>query len=276
MSNGTYLDGSIGSDTRPSRAPGVFGIAADTPPTPAVTGWCPFAQKRVVPHFWSGRSGFKVSAVVLHIAQGSYEGTYATFLNENVSAHFCVAKDGRIAQFVSIDDTAWGNGIVMNPSWTGLIPDQNPNLYTISIEHEGLYTELWTPAMYAANLKLLQWVRDQVRLRYALHDTLIGHYEIDSVDRANCPGPNVEWTRMINDLNVSDVAHQALIAGANKFGVPLNDQTALAKYALKNHLGVPLTDEFRFAVQGVKYIGQVWSLAVVYVKDGDFNNVMTT
>ncbi len=84
---------------------------------------------------------------------------------------------------------------------------------------------------------------------------------------------------MINDLNATstvDVARAALIAGANKFGVPLNDQTALAKYALANHLGVPLTDEFPFTVNGTNYVGQVWSQAVVYVKIGDWGNVQRT
>jgi N-acetyl-anhydromuramyl-L-alanine amidase AmpD len=229
-----------------------------------------------VPHFWQGRSGFAVKAVVLHIAQGSYEATYQTFLNENVSAHFCVAKDGRIAQFVSIDDSAWANGDVNNPSWPDLIPNQNPNLYTISIEHEGFYTEPWTQPMYDANMKLLSWIRDQTGIHYAQHHSLIGHYEIDSVNRANCPGPNVEWNRMVNDLNVTDVGHRALLAGANKFGVPLNDQAALANYALQNHLGVPMTDEYQFVVGGVTYVGQVWSLAVVYAKLGDWGNIKTT
>ncbi len=84
---------------------------------------------------------------------------------------------------------------------------------------------------------------------------------------------------MINDLNaapVVDVARAALVAGANKFGVPLNDQTALAKYAIANRLGIPLTDEFQFTANGVNYVGQVWSSAVVYVKVGDWGNVQRT
>ncbi len=277
MAIGDYIDAARGPDTRPSPSPIEF--MAQLNPTPSSTGWCPFAERRPVPHFWQGHFGYNVRAVVLHIAEGSYEGTYATFLNEQVSTHFCVAKDGRIAQFVSVDDSAWGNGDVNQPSWPDLVAGVNPNFYTISIEHEGFYQEQWTPQMYDANLRLLEWIRTYTGLQYSLHHSLIGHFEIDSVTRANCPGPNVEWNRMINDLGAApavDVARAALIAGANKFGVPLNDQTALAKYALANHLGVPLTDEFPFTANGVNYVGQVWSAAVVYVKVGDWSNVQRT
>ncbi len=65
----------------------------------------------------------------------------------------------------------------------------------------------------------------------------------------------------------------ALVQGSNKFGVPLNDQAALAQFAMANKLGIPLTDEFRFTYQSVQYIGQVWSLGVVYCKDGEFNRI---
>ncbi len=281
MANGGYLDGSKGAESTPPPTPGTVSAEATgtNVSTASTTGWCPFAERLPVSHFWQGRFGYTPRAVVLHIAEGTYEGTYATFLNEQVSAHFCVAKDGRIAQYVSVDDSAWANGNVLNPSWPDLIPNVNPNYYTISIEHEGFYQEQWTPQMYDANLRLLGWIRSYSGLQYSLHHTLIGHYEIDSVTRANCPGPNVEWNRMINDLNTTpgvDVARAALIAGANKFGVPLNDQTALAKYAIANRLGIPLTDEFPFTANGVNYVGQVWSLAVVYVKVGDWGNVQKT
>jgi N-acetyl-anhydromuramyl-L-alanine amidase AmpD len=264
---------------------------ADAPSPPANTGWCSFAEKHVSPNFWPGHAGQPVKAVVMHIAQGSYEAAvnWLTDRASNASAHFLIAKDGRIAQFVSIQDSAWANGLTYAngqwltpseprvpayPSWTGLIPEVNPNYYTLSIEHEGVYTEKWTPAMYAANLQLLQWIRDQTALNYTLHDTLIGHHELNSATRKNCPGPNVEWERMALDLTrLASLPRVAMIQGANKFGVPLNDQTALARFALANKMGIPLTDEFVFYYQDKKYYGQVWSLGVVYAKDGDFDHV---
>ncbi|MBI4788182.1 MAG: N-acetylmuramoyl-L-alanine amidase [Chloroflexi bacterium] len=278
-----------GQDTR--RTPHAM---ADTSPAPAETGWCPFADKRVSPNFFPGRDGQRVKAVVLHIAQGTYEGAISWLTNptSQASAHFIVAKDGRIAQMVSLDDSAWGNGLryengvwltpsdpaaPANPTWSGLVPGINPNLYTISIEHEGLFTEPWTPAMYAASVRVLHWIRDQIGIAYVWHQTLIGHYEIDSVRRPNDPGPHVEWQRMINDLSALPTqARTALLAGANRFGIPLNDQAALAKFAIANKLGIPLTDEFRFTYQDTVYVGQVWSLGVVYAKDGEFDRIFVS
>ncbi len=267
---------------------------ATTPPRPAATGWCPFAERRASPNFWSGCAGESTRAVVLHIAEGSYDGaiSWLTDPTSQASTHFIVAKDGSITQMVSINDTAWANGlrfesgqwltptdpaVPANPTWSGLIPGVNPNFYTLSIEHEGFHAEPWTAAMYAANLQLLQWVRDQTGIQYVWHQTLIGHSEIDSTRRPNCPGPRVEWERMIRDLtSMPSLPRAALIAGANKFGIPLNDQAALGKFALTNKLGIPLTDEFRFSYQGITYIGQVWSLGVVYAKDGDFAHVFVS
>ncbi len=263
----------------------------ETASTPNATGWCSFAERRVSPNFWSGHGGQQVKAVVMHIAQGSYDAAVNWFMDpaSSASSHFLIAKDGRICQFVSIKDSAWGNGLAYvngqwltpgeprvpaNPTWNGLIPDINPNYYTISIEHEGVYTDKWTPAMYAANLQVLQWIRDQTGLNYVVHDSLIGHSELNTATRKNCPGPNVEWERMVLDVTrLPSLPRLALISGANKFGVPLNDTTALARFALANKLGIPLTDEFTFYYQDKKYIGQVWSLGVVYVKDGDFDHV---
>ncbi len=263
----------------------------DTQSTPAITGWCPFAEKRVSPNYWSGHGGQNVKAVVLHIAEGSYQAAvnWLTDPKSGASSHFLVAKDGRIAQFVSILDSAWGNGLMYSngqwltpsephvpalPIWTGLIPEVNPNYYTLSIEHEGVYTDRWTPAMYAANLQLLQWIRDQTSIHFAIHVSLLGHYELNSATRKNCPGPNVEWERMALDVTrLPSLPRMAMIQGANKFGVPLNDQAALARFALANKLGIPLTDEFTFYYQDKKYIGQVWSQGVVYVKEGEYDHI---
>lgn len=284
--NPSLPDEERGEDTRMN-----VRVQDAAPPLPATTGWCPFAEKQVSMNFWPGRDGQRVKAVLLHIAQGSYEGAISWLTNPQaaVSSHFIVAKDGRIAQMVSVDDTAWGNGLMYqngqwltpsephvpsNPTWTGLIPGVNPNLYTISIEHEGLFTEQWTPAMYAANLNLLQWIRDETGLFYVPHQSLIAHYELDMVRRKNCPGPYVEWHRMAQDsAALPSLPRTALVQGSNKFGVPLNDKAALAQFAMANKLGIPLTDEFRFTYQSVQYIGQVWSLGVVYCKDGEFDRI---
>ena len=83
-------------------------------------GWCPFATRYPTTKYWSGNQGRR--AVVLHIAQGSYEGAVSWLSNDvsnpNSSAHFVIAKDGRIAQLVSIWDSSWANGLRwINGNW---------------------------------------------------------------------------------------------------------------------------------------------------------------
>jgi N-acetylmuramoyl-L-alanine amidase len=186
--------------------------------TPSTSGWCAFAERKESGNFWPGRGSQKTKAVVLHIAETTFQGavSWLTDPTSNASAHFVVGKDGRIAQLVSINDTAWANGlsyangvwltqfdkqqVPANPSWDGLIKDVNPNWYTVSIEHEGQRWEKWTSAMYDANLKLLKWIKESLLLTYILHESLIGHYEIDPIARCYCPGPCVEWERIVKDL----------------------------------------------------------------------------
>ncbi|MGE5265381.1 MAG: N-acetylmuramoyl-L-alanine amidase, partial [Acidobacteriota bacterium] len=137
------------------------------PPQPTISGWCPFATQRLITtnNYDVGRSGQKVKAVVLHIAAGPMSAVFPTFNNPAglTSAHFCVGKDGSIEQYVSIDDTAYGNGlkftngqwfnargVLVQPTWQDLQSPNNPNLYTISIEHDGQPEDQWTPEMYAA------------------------------------------------------------------------------------------------------------------------------
>ena len=274
-------------------------------------GWCPFATKKqiVSNNFDTGRSGQTVIAIVLHIADGQLAGVFPTFNDPNhpTSAHFCVGKKGEVEQYVSINDTAYGNGLAwkdgkwfnprgiqVNPSWVDLIPKINPNQYTISIVPEGKPEDAWTDAMYDANTRVLQWIAGEIGIQYVVHRTLIGHYELNPVDRPNCPGPNVEWDKIAAeqsslwdtnqggdmaidqpiDPNVDGAAKTAQTAAvAKKPWMPINDGGALYKFALKANLGYPQTDEFNFQVGADAYVGQVYNLGIVYVKKGDWGNV---
>jgi len=63
-------------------------------------------------------------------------------------------------------------------------------------------------------------------------------------------------------------------AVVHKPWMPINDQGALYKFALKNSLGYPQTDEFEFQFGPDTYVGQVYNLGIVYVKKGDWGNCM--
>ena len=261
-----------------------------------MTGWCPFAIKRPLDfkNFFANRLGFTVKAVCLHIAAGPMQKVFPTFNQPGAaSAHFCVGKDGSIEQYVSIDDAAWGNGLywqneqwftgkclcllVKNPSWSGLERGVNPNLTTISIEHEGQPDDSWTDAMFAANNRLLQWIATETGLIYVAHRTLIGHFEIDPLERPNCPGPHVEYERIATDANSALVPtdlREALVSAIQPDNLlPINPDTALYKFAQKTSLGYPQTDEFKFKSGNANFVGQVYAFGIVYAPAKDFNNV---
>jgi hypothetical protein len=81
--------------------------------------------------------------LVVHIAEGSFEGTISWERNASarVSSHFVTAADGRIAQVVDTDVTAWTQ-IAGNGHW-------------LSVENEGRTPNALTPAQCEAIARLL-------------------------------------------------------------------------------------------------------------------------
>jgi hypothetical protein len=75
----------------------------------------------------------EVRGLVVHIAEGWYEGTMAWQMNPDakVSSHFVVARDGRIAQMVDTADAAWaqrsGNGEWLSVECEGFTKDHSKN-----------------------------------------------------------------------------------------------------------------------------------------------------
>jgi N-acetyl-anhydromuramyl-L-alanine amidase AmpD len=107
---------------------------------------------------------------------------------------------------VRLRDSAWGNGIPDHPRWAVIAErgTTNPNHYTVSIEHakhSADNSDPLTPAQLTASVALVRWLLDELpRLELAgdrlvaacaagaLSDIVVGHCQIDSVNRAHCPG----------------------------------------------------------------------------------------
>lgn len=151
------------------------------------------------PHY-SSPKGYKFIAIVNHIMQGTLSGTDSWFKNPSskVSSHFGVGKNGEIHQYVDLKNPAWANGGVNKPNWK-LYSGVNPNYYTVSIEHEGYSGDIMSEKQYAATLALHKWLVDYLDIEVN-SDTIIGHYRIDSVNKANCPGSGFPWDRLFRDL----------------------------------------------------------------------------
>lgn len=155
-----------------------------------------------------GRSGYKPIAIVYHVMEGTLAGTDSWFKSpqSSSSTHFGIGKNGEIHQYVLTADAAWGNGSLRNPTWRALIPGANPNLYTLSIEHEGAHkrdakgniVEFWKPTekQYQASLALTRWLVEKFAIPVD-GDHLIPHSVIDDVNRAYCPGPGFPFDRLI-------------------------------------------------------------------------------
>ncbi len=78
-------------------------------------------------NYTKGRQGHRPNLILIHVADGTFEGTIAWFRNpaSSVSAHYVISTAGEIAQCVDEGDTGWHAG-----NW-------NANLASIGIEHEG-------------------------------------------------------------------------------------------------------------------------------------------
>lgn len=158
--------------------------------------------KKIVPNHAVGRNGQRPDCVVIHIAEGLRDGVYSQFMTHEVSTHYLVNKDGSVWQFVEEEDTAWGNGNVSNPT-SKLVqgrPGINPNLYTISIEHEGFSNQGdINELMYATTIQLVKDICTRWMIPMdAVH--IIGHRDIYSIK--TCPGP-ISVPKIITGMNQS-------------------------------------------------------------------------
>lgn len=139
------------------------------------------------PNFGS-RDGYKPELFVIHIMAGTLAGTDSWFSStkSGVSSHFGVGKNGEVHQYVPIQQTAWTNGIVNNPSFRLFKPNVNPNKYTITIECEG-YDLKDAPE---TQLKTISELLQRLGAEYNIpldRDHIIGHYQVDNKKKPNCP-----------------------------------------------------------------------------------------
>lgn len=160
----------------------------------------PKIETALSPNFRRNRQGYNIVAIVNHITDGLMPGTLNWLLNpaSKASAHYLVSKTGRIIQMVADEDTAFAVGNVNRPNWP-LYNGNNPNYYTLSIEHEALAGDSLTEVQYLASLEL-HWILIKKWQIPVDRDHIIGHYRLDSINRQNDPGPNFPWERLISDL----------------------------------------------------------------------------
>ncbi|TMC17094.1 MAG: N-acetylmuramoyl-L-alanine amidase [Chloroflexi bacterium] len=163
-----------------------------------VDGWVDDAVEIDYQSKSMSREGYKPTHVVLHGTAGGSkaENTANYFKTSTVdaSAHLIIGQDGTIVQGISMDDAAWGNGILLNPRLP-FPANVNPNYYTISIEHCKPSTDnsdQLTEAQKQSSFKLVKTICEYYNIPKRRGDAISGiveHADFDSINRARCPGP---------------------------------------------------------------------------------------
>ena len=135
----------------------------------------------------SSRNGYKPCLIVWHIADGTYNGTVAWEMNRDsqVSSHFVLGQGGEITQLVPLERAAWTQGVVKNPThpYVKAHSGVNPNLYCVSIECEGVWSETkgaLTDKQLAAAAELTRYIVAEVKRIYKVdipidREHMIGH-----------------------------------------------------------------------------------------------------
>jgi N-acetyl-anhydromuramyl-L-alanine amidase AmpD len=128
---------------------------------------------------------------------------------QNVSSHYIVGLDGVVVQCVPENRGAGGNCCTVG-NYASYLPycngtNDNMNLHTISIEHIDPSTDNSTPctdAQKQASFELIKDIcsRHDIPMRAGDgNGGIIGHNDIDPVNRARCPG-NYPWQDLFNYL----------------------------------------------------------------------------
>lgn len=180
----------------------------------------------------SGRGNYKPCLIVWHIADGTYNGTVTWEQNpaSQVSSHFVLGKNGEITQLVPLDKAAWTQGVVNEPihPYVKAHNGVNPNLYCVSIECEGKWSETHgalTDKQLAAAAWLTCHIVEEIDRIYGIEipidrEHMIGHCEINPVTRPHCPGEDFPFDRLIAMARGEDAE-------------PVQDETASLPYTVQ-------------------------------------------
>lgn len=115
---------------------------------------------------------------------------YATIRGLRVSAHFLIARDGELIQFVSTQARAWHAG---QSSFAGRV---RCNDFSIGVELEGSDAVPFECAQYHT----LAALTAALRARYPI-DAVAGHADI-APGRKTDPGPFFDWIRFAEAANL--------------------------------------------------------------------------
>lgn len=145
----------------------------------------PGATWRPVVNYTKGGQD-EVRGVVVHIMDGTLEGSEAWFKNKNsqASSTFGVGKDGELRQWVDTADRAWAQAA--------------GNRTYLSVENEGRGGDSLTSAQIKANAKVLYWAHTKygvpLQLAKKAGDKGLAYHALGGSawgGHTSCPGPKI-------------------------------------------------------------------------------------
>ncbi len=126
---------------------------------------------------------YNIRRIVVHVGEGSYSSVVRWFKDSraNVSAHYVVGRDGKIAQCARHKNICWHSG-----SW-------KVNCHSIGIEHAGYgrYRNTWTRAMVRSSARLAAYICKRHRIRVDVRH-IVPHRRIVATQ---CPGKHFNMRR---------------------------------------------------------------------------------
>ena len=211
----------------------------------------------------------EIDCVVLHATAGSLAGTLAWFENPNsgVSAHYVVAKNGKVFQMVEERRKAHHAGA---SEFQGR---EDFNRFSVGIEIVNLNDGLdpYPPDQFEAMVNLVDYLVEKYNIQ---RQWIVTHADISTAGKTDPRGfPVHEMVTRVYDPATNLPENIVREAAWNAAGIPFNPEAAFSRYAREHELGTPQTDEFDFSYKGVNYRGQGFSQAIVFAKVGDWDNI---
>lgn len=146
-------------------------------------------ERHPSPNFTERRQGARPDLLVIHYtAMASAEAALSRLCDPaaGVSAHYLIARDGRVFQLVDEDKRAWHAGAAF---WAGL-RDVNSRSIGIELDNDG------TAPFAAPLMDALERLMDGVMHRWSIPAArVIGHSDC-APGRKVDPGPRFDWRRL--------------------------------------------------------------------------------
>ena len=166
---------------------------------------------------WESRYNVIPKAIVNHITSGNKNACINWFHTPwaYASSNYLICRDGTIIEFVPIEKGAWANGtqgsspnqpLYAGRATTPLVKEfgftTNANLWSVSKEHEAAVGQKFTPIQIEASGWLDAYIIKEIEKKYGHkipynRKYVIGHNELDPVNRPGCPGPMFPWKEIM-------------------------------------------------------------------------------